>query len=103
MNAAILPAQVKCPGCEREFTPRGLSQHVSRIDNIRCRRVVVTPHSYLPSTAFPSMASLPTLTSNRASQIVGETGEVALGNSGEYDEPTQGEFTVTHVAAHAAI
>ena len=49
------------------------------------------------------MASPPTLTSNWASQIVGETGEVALGNSGEYDEPTQGEFTVTHVAAHAAV
>ena len=34
---------------------------------------------------------------------MGETSEVTLGNSGEYNEPTQGEFTVTRVAAHAAI
>jgi hypothetical protein len=49
------------------------------------------------------MASLLTLASNWASQIVGEASEVALGDSGEFNEPTQGEFTVTHVATHAAI
>lgn len=96
----IPPAQVQCPGCERGFTPSGLSQHLSRIGDFRCRRVVAASQTHLASTAFPRTA--PRLLSTSASQIVGGAA-VNLGDLDEYSEPTQGEFTVTRVAAHAAI
>ena len=92
------PAQVRCPGCERDFTPRGLSQHVTKTQDQRCRRVVATSQPHLLSAAFPRMASPPTLSSTWASQVAGED---ALG--GEYEEPTQGEFAVTHAACAAAL
>src|SRR3979490_1231821 len=60
MNAALTPpTQVWCPGCEKGFTPRGLSQHVSRTQDLCCRRVVATSRSHLASTAFPHMGSPP--------------------------------------------
>ena len=90
MNA-IRPTRVRCPGCESEFTPRGLSQHVSRTEDSRCRDGIVTSQSHLVSAAFPRMASPPTLSPSWASQIAGETNEL-----------TQGEFAVTRVATHAA-
>lgn len=95
MNAAR-PAQVRCPGCEKNFTPRGLSQHITRTQDLRCRRVVATSQTPLLSTAFPRMGSPPTLSSTWVSQVAGEN---TLGD--EYNEPAQGEFAVTH-AAHAA-
>ena len=96
MNA-VQPVQVWCPGCEQNFTPSGLSQHVSRIQDLRCCHVVVISQLHLASAAFPRMASPPTLSSTRASQVAGED---SLGD--EYNEPTQGEFAVIHVAASAA-
>ena len=95
MNA-MLPAQVWCPGCESDFTPCGLSQHVSRTQDLQCRCVVATSQSHLFSTTFPRMGPLPTLSSTWVSQAVGEG---TLGD--KYNEPTQGEFAVTH-AAHVA-
>jgi len=44
------------------------------------------------------MGSSPTLCSTWAPQLADED---TLGN--EYNEPTQGEFAVTHVAARAAV
>ena len=98
MNA-VQPILVWCPGCEQNFTPSGLSQHVSRIRDLRCRRLVVTSQLHLASAAFPHMASPPTLSSTWAFQVMGED---TLGD--EYNEPTQGasEFAVIHVAARAA-
>ena len=90
------PAQVRCPGCEKDFTPRGLSQHVTRTQDLRCRRVVAMSQTQLLSTAFPRMGSPPTLSSTWVSQVAGED---TMGD--EYNESTQGEFAVTH-AAHAA-
>jgi len=95
---ATLPAQVRCPGCERDFTPCGLSQHVSRTQDLRCRRVVATSQSHLFSTTFPRMGPPPTLSSTWVSQAAGEG---TLGD--EYNEPTQGEFAVTHAAHVAAL
>ncbi len=98
MNA-MRPAQVRCPGCERDFTPRGLSQHVSRTEESCCRDAIATSQAHLVSAAFPRMASPPTLPPSWASQIAGET---TLGNLNEYNEPTQGEFAMAHVAADVA-
>jgi hypothetical protein len=93
--SAAPPVQVRCPGCERDFTPRSLSQHVSKSQDLRCCRIVATSQSHRPSVAFPRMTSPPTLTSNWASQVVGED---VLG-----DEQTQGKFAVTCVAAHEPV
>jgi len=95
MNATQ-PVQVQCPGCKKDFTPRGLSQHVTRTQDLRCCCVVAMSQTQLLSTAFPRMGSPPTLSSTWVSQVAGED---TLGE--EYNEPTQGEFTVTH-ATHAA-
>jgi len=94
MNA-MLSIQSQCPGCERDFTPHGLAQHVSKTQDSCYHRVVATSQSHRLSAAFPRMASPLTLSSTWASQVAGED---ALG-----DEPTQGEFIVTHVAAHGPV
>jgi len=94
----MLPAQVQCPGCEKDFTPRGLSQHVARTQDLRCRRVVATSQSHLLSAAIPRMASPPMLSSTWTSQVAGED---ALGD--EYEEPIQSEFAVTHAAWATAL
>ena len=94
------PAQVSCPGCERVFTPHGFSQHLSRIEDHRCCRVLEKSQTQSTSTTFPRIASQPTLSSTWASQI---SGALALGDLNEYNEPTQGEFAATHVAVRAAI
>jgi len=54
--------------------------------------------SYLFSTTFPCMGPLLTLSSTWVSQAVGEG---TLGD--EYNEPTQGEFAMTHAAHVAAL
>jgi hypothetical protein len=94
------PAQVQCPGCERVFTPSGLSKHLSKIDDFQCHHIVAASQTHLASMAFPCMAPPLTLSLIWASQIAGG---VTLGNLDEYSELTQGEFTVTRVATHAAI
>jgi len=91
------PAQVRCPGCERDFTPCGLSQHITKTQNLCCHHVLVTSQSCLVSGAFPHMASPLTLSSAWAPQ---DADEPALGN--DFNEPTQGEFTMNHITAHAA-
>jgi len=94
----MLPAQVQCAACERDFTPCGLSQHVTRTQDQRCRCAVAMSRPHLLSAAFPRMASPPTLSSTWASQVAGDD---ALGD--EYKEPTQGEFAVTHATCAAAL
>ena len=94
----MLPAQVQCPGCESDFTPHGLSQHVSRTQDLQCCHVVAMSQSHLFSTTFPCMGPPPTLSLTWVSQAVGEG---TLGD--EYNEPTQGEFTVTHATHVAAL
>jgi hypothetical protein len=101
-------AQLRCPGCERVFTPRSLSQHVSWTQDSRCRRVVTTLQSPIVLVAFPCMVSLPALSQN---QVVGEDilgNEYGQDNFGVSNEtlvlsahPTEGEFTMTCVAASA--
>ena len=34
-----------CDGCGRGFTRRGLSQHLSKTRNTRCRRLLLKPYS----------------------------------------------------------
>ena len=89
----MLPAQVRGPGCEKDFTPCGLSQHVARTQDLHCHHVIAMSQSHLLSAAIPRMASPLMLSSTWTSQVAGED---ALGD--KYKEPIQSEFTVTHAA-----
>ena len=105
---------LQCPGCNRGFTPSGLSQHVSKTSDARCRHIVNSAQSQIVSAPFPHMASLPPLSPIWAPRIMVDD---APGDgydserSGALNEPpdlvtfaTLSEFTATHVAtAHAAI
>ena len=35
----MIPMQTQCQGCDRVFTPRGLSQHASKTQNVRCHAI----------------------------------------------------------------
>ena len=43
--------QIQCKGCNKHFTPRGLSQHISKTQRPSCRADYTT--SQTPSTAIP--------------------------------------------------
>ena len=42
LHLIMLTTQVQCRGCGRPFTPRGLSQHVSKTQDPRCRSALST-------------------------------------------------------------
>jgi hypothetical protein len=77
MNAA----QVRCEGCNRKFTPSGLSQHVAKTQNPYCRSVYSTSQAHLrynsidhaaPSTVPVPSPTLWTSTSRHNQQIEDE-------------------------------
>lgn len=54
-NMAINTARIRCPGCNKAFTPRGLSQHSSKSPDSRCRQDHIAlgpPAPYVSQTAF---------------------------------------------------
>jgi len=73
-------AQVTCFGCNRKFAPRGLSQHVSKSRDPRCRASSVTRQGLVsasgssPCTTFPQA-----LDPNSASQGLGNVAPDDLG------------------------
>ena len=42
LRAPMSTSQIRCQGCDRVFSPRGLSQHLSRTPNAVCREVQTT-------------------------------------------------------------
>jgi len=54
---SMIPVQVRCQGCDKAFTPRGLSQHVSKMQNERCRRINNLPLNNLSSPSILYTAS----------------------------------------------
>ena len=51
--------QIRCQGCNRNFTTRGLSQHMSKTQDSRCRAVYATSQlpsvsTYAPHTVSPT-------------------------------------------------
>ena len=73
-------AQVQCFGCNRKFTPRGLSQHISKTRDPCCRGgSAVTLQMPLMSTSIPHTAFPPALDSNRVPQGSGRISPDNLG------------------------
>ena len=48
-------ARVRCNGCNRSFAPRGLSQHIQKTRNVRCRLKYRVPQDHVVSL----LASIP--------------------------------------------
>ena len=61
-------AQVQCFGCNRKFTPRGFSQHVSKSPDPHCRARPVTGEVQLATASIHRTAFSPALDPNQASQ-----------------------------------
>ena len=51
-------AQLYCPSCNRRFSPRGLSQHISKSPDPLCRNSTVAPHFQFSSTSISHTAFL---------------------------------------------
>jgi hypothetical protein len=64
--------QIQCHGCDKSFTPRGLSQHVSRTPHPRCRAVYTASQLPSVSTSVPHTVSLPGLDSSHTSCDLGD-------------------------------
>ena len=72
-------AQVQCFGCNRNFTPRGLSQHVSKSRDPRCRASSVTGEVQLATAPIHRTAFPPALAPNWVSQGSGRVSPDDLG------------------------
>ena len=72
-------AQLRCHGCDKVFTPRGLSQHVNKTHDSRCR-VNVASQGRSVSASVVCTAFQPGLYPNHTSQDLGGNGP-----GGQYD------------------
>ena len=57
LQLTMIPAQVQCRGCDKTFTPHGLSQHISKTLNLRCRYVNDPPRAHFGIPSIPYAAS----------------------------------------------
>ena len=79
-------AQLRCFGCNRVFSPRGLSQHISKTSNLRCRNPVA-PHvsATIPHTAF-SLG-----TTDRQEDFIGAPEPIGATDTDAFDNPAHGD------------
>ena len=88
-----MPTEIRCPGCDKPFRPRGFAQHISKSRDARCRGAGA-PLAPLPAVSFPhtgsSQPSDPFLLSEALDR----------GRPDDNSDPqsTIGEFTMTRVA-----
>jgi hypothetical protein len=68
----MIPAQVQCRGCDKAFTPRGLSQHVSKTQNMRCRHVNNPPRACLDTPSISRTASQSSPSPNRTPEAISD-------------------------------
>jgi hypothetical protein len=64
--------QIQCHGCNRNFTPQGLSQHVNRTPHPRCCAVYITSQLPSVSTSVPRMVFPPALDPSHISCNLGD-------------------------------
>ena len=62
----MMASRVQCHGCERWFSPRGHSQHVSKTRDTRCRDVLTVSRAPRASSSIQRTAAPPLLSPNGA-------------------------------------
>ena len=97
LQHTMLSAQVRCRGCDKAFTPHGLSHHASKTQNARCRPISnppldnwgspsilcaasrsASPPNYMPEVISDDQPGNESrLTTNQESEDVPELGEVS--------------------------
>jgi hypothetical protein len=65
----MLASQVQCHGCERWFSHRGLTQHISKTQDARCRDALTMSQVPYVSSSIQCMATPPQLSLNGASPV----------------------------------
>ena len=75
----ITMAKVRCSECNRIFTPRGHSQHVSKSHDPRCRSGNAIQHTQLVSASFPHNPFPLAIDPNHARQGSGRNSPDELG------------------------
>ncbi|KAF8489360.1 hypothetical protein F5888DRAFT_1808868 [Russula emetica] len=89
----MLTSRVQCHGCDKWFSPRGLSQHVSKTQDTRCRDTVAASQVSAVSSSIQNAATQPWLSPNCASPV-------SRGSSpdSEFDHTTCGQLSDTEIA-----
>lgn len=93
MNAA----QIRCPGCDRSFNPRGLAHHISKSRDSRCHAFNTVSQTQSISVSIPQTAFSPALASIHSSPLLGDDGPDLEA------QPDAGKFAATCVAARHEI
>ena len=57
LQPAMIPAQVRCRGCDKVFMPCGLSQHTSKTQNMHCRHLNNPPWAHFGTDSIPRVVS----------------------------------------------
>ncbi|KAN0126472.1 hypothetical protein V8E52_000112, partial [Russula decolorans] len=88
-------SKVQCHGCEKWFKPRGLSQHVSKTQERRCRDALAVSRAPCAPSTIPQAATQMPLSANRASPVsIGGPPDHENDLAG-HDQPSDPEIAVT--------
>lgn len=91
----VMPtSRARCHGCGRVFVPRGLSHHVNKSRDPRCRNALRTSRERVASLSIQHSATPPLLTPNNAAPI---SNDVEL-NGAYYAENIEGDFAAARGA-----
>ena len=71
LQHSMIPAQVQCWGCDKVFTPCGLSQHTSKSQNIRCCHINHSPLDNLDTPSILCMVSRSASPLNHIPEVIG--------------------------------
>ncbi len=97
LQHSMIPAQVQCQGCDKAFTPHGLSQHMSKTQNLCCRHINRPPLDHFHTPSIPHMVSRSSPSPNRMPDAISDVqpGDKYHGasNDGLDDVPKLGEVS----------
>jgi hypothetical protein len=72
LTAHMIPAQIRCRGCDKVFTPRGLSQHTSKTQNVRCHTISNPPLDQFGSPSILRAVSRSALSPNHTPGVISD-------------------------------
>lgn len=86
-------AQTRCRGCKGTFTPHGLSLHIAKTENMRCRTVFSASQSGLALRSIPGVAFSQAQIASHTSQLYPD--DHGFTDDEDHDfaaQPSDGEF-----------